>query len=274
MPFEDVIENIRRLAQAGFREVVLCGVHLGCYGLDLTPPASLFEILRQVGAVAPIDRVRLSSIEPGEISDEIINLMAASEHICPHFHIPLQSGDDAILERMRRPYSRDYFRELILKIHKAMPDAAIGADVLIGFPGETEAAFQNTCHLIEELPLTYLHVFPFSARKGTPADCFPDKVPAQVIKTRCHSVRGMGAVKRNAFYRRFIGRILPVLIEGPRDASGRLKGFSANYLPVCLSGGDSLKNTIAPVRIESIGQDYTLQGTLSRRSETAFQYDE
>jgi len=264
MPFENVLENIHRLAQAGFREVVLCGVHLGCYGLDLTPPTSLFEILKQVDAGAPIHRLRLSSIEPREISDEIINLLAASEHICHHFHIPLQSGDDTILERMQRPYSRSFFRELVLKIRAAMPDAAIGADVLIGFPGETEEAFENTFQLIQELPVTYLHVFPFSARKGTPADRFPEKVPSQVIKSRCHSVRQLGVAKKKEFYERFIGRTLPVLIEGQRDSSGRLKGFSANYLPACLSGEDNLKNTIAPVRIESIGKDLTLRGTLSR----------
>jgi len=263
MPFENVIENIRRLAQAGFYELVLCGVHLGCYGLDLTPPTTLFEILKQVDSGAPIHRVRLSSIEPREISEEIINLTAASAHICHHFHIPLQSGDDAILERMRRPYSRSFFRELVLKIRAAMPDAAIGADVLIGFPGETEAAFQNTFDLVEELPVTYLHVFPFSARKGTPADRFPEKVPPQIIKSRCHSLRQLGVAKKMDFYERFIGRTLPVLIEGQRDASGRLKGFSANYLPVCLIGEDALKNTIASVRIESIGKDNTLRGTLA-----------
>ncbi|MDF1592513.1 MAG: tRNA (N(6)-L-threonylcarbamoyladenosine(37)-C(2))-methylthiotransferase MtaB [Desulfobacterales bacterium] len=263
MPFENVMENIRRLARAGFHEVVLCGVHLGCYGQDLDPPASLFAVLRQVDSDRPIDRLRLSSIEPREISEDIINLTAASKQLCHHFHIPLQSGDDTILERMKRPYSRSFFRELVLKIRAAMPDAAIGADVLIGFPGETEAAFQNTVDLIEELPLTYLHVFPFSARKGTPADTFTGKVPAQVIKSRCHSLRQIGAAIKKDFYRRFIGRTLPVLIEGRRDASGMLKGFTANYLPVGLSGGDNLKNTIVPVRIESIEKDLTLRGTLS-----------
>jgi len=263
MPFAHVLENIRRLARAGFHEVVLCGVHLGCYGLDLAPPAGLFEILRQVDAGALIERLRISSIEPREISDGIIALMVASERICRHFHIPLQSGDNAILERMRRPYTREFFKELVLKIHAAIPDAAIGADVLIGFPGETDAAFQNTFHLIEELPLTYLHVFPFSARKGTPADRFPDKVPAQVIKTRCHEVRLLGAAKKKAFYSRFVGRTLPVLTEDRRDASGLLKGYTANYLPVCFSGGDHLKNTIASVRIESMGADLTLPGTLA-----------
>ncbi|MEW6673689.1 MAG: tRNA (N(6)-L-threonylcarbamoyladenosine(37)-C(2))-methylthiotransferase MtaB [Thermodesulfobacteriota bacterium] len=260
MPFENVIANIRRLSRAGFHETVLCGVHLGCYGQDLTPPAGLVEILRRVDSDALIDRVRISSIEPREISDEIIDLAAASERICHHFHIPLQSGDDLILKRMRRPYSRDFFRELVLKIRAAMPDAAIGVDVLIGFPGETETAFQNTFDLIQELPLTYLHVFPFSARRGTPADRFPDRVPAPVVKSRCRRVRQLGIAKKKAFYSRFLGRTLPVLIESRRDVSGRLKGFSANYLPVCLNGGDDLKNTVVAVRIDSSGTDLSLNG--------------
>jgi len=263
MPFENIIENIRRLARAGFHEVVLCGVHLGCYGLDLTPPTSLFEILRRVDDDALVDRVRLSSIEPREISDNIITLVAASKHICHHFHIPLQSGDDGVLERMRRPYSRSLFRELVLKIRAAMPDAAMGVDVLVGFPGETETAFQNTVDLIQELPVAYLHVFPFSARKGTPADRFPDKVSSSIIKSRCAHMRLLGAAKKKAFYSRFVGRTLTVLIEARRDVSGRLKGFTANYLPVCLNGGDNLKNTIAAIRIESIKQNHTLSGTLS-----------
>lgn len=263
MPFENVMENIRRLTRAGFHEVVLCGVHLGCYGLDLCPPASLYEVLKQVDADRLIDRLRLSSIEPREISDDIINLTAASKQLCHHFHIPLQSGDNQILERMRRPYSRYFFRERVLKIHAAMPDASIGADVLVGFPGESEEAFQNTLQLIEKLPLTYLHVFPFSARKGTPADDFPDKIPSQVIKTRCRAVRQLGAAKKKAFYSRFIGKTLPVLIEGRRDATGMLKGFTANYLPVSLGGEDALKNTIAPVRIESIAKDNTFRGNLA-----------
>ena len=161
---------------------------------------------------------------------------------------------------MRRPYSRSFFRELVLKIHTAMPDAAIGVDILIGFPGETEAAFQNTVDLIEELPLTYLHVFPFSARGGTPAERFPDKVASAFIKSRCRRMRQLGMTKKSAFYSRFIGRTLPVLIEGRQEGSGQLKGFTPNYLPVSLSGDDTLKNTISDVRIESIGKDNTLYG--------------
>ncbi len=127
--------------------------------------------------------------------------MAESDIFCHHFHIPLQSGDDLILKRMHRHYSRSFFRDMVIRIHEMIPDAAIGVDTLIGFPGETEKAFENTYSLIEKLPVTYLHVFPFSGRKGTPANSYPDKVPSQVIKDRCLKMREMGNNKKMEFYK-------------------------------------------------------------------------
>ncbi len=264
MPLENVIKNIARLAKADSHEVVLCGVHIGRYGLDLTPRTSLFELLKLIETKAIIDRIRLSSIEPAEITDDIIKLAAGSQRICPHFHISLQSGDDSILKHMRRPYTSRFYKELVLKIHAAMPEAAIGMDVLVGFPGETDEAFQNTYRLIEESPVSYLHVFPFSARKGTAADRMPDKVSSKVIKSRCQHIRLLGAAKKRAFYSRFVGRTLSVLIEGKtRDNDNRVKGLTANYIPVLLNDKDSLKSRLAKARIESIGTDNSVFGKLS-----------
>ncbi len=264
MPLENVIENITRLAKTGSHEVVLCGVHIGRYGLDLTPRTSLFELLKLVETKALIDRIRLSSIEPVEITDNIIKLAAGAQRICPHFHIPLQSGDDSILERMGRPYTSRFYKDLILKIHTVMPEAAIGMDVLVGFPGETDQAFQNTYRLIEELPVSYLHVFPFSARKGTAADRMPDKVSYKVIKSRCQDIRLLGAAKKKTFYSRFVGRTLSVLIEGKStDNDNGVKGLSTNYIPVSLNDKDNLKNGLAKVRIESIGTDNSVFGRFS-----------
>lgn len=253
MPLKMVLDNIKLLKRSGYREVVLSGIDLGRYGLDLVSPTTLFDMLKQINFLQPIDRVRLSSIEPNEITDDIIKIVADSDIFCHHFHIPLQSGDNLILKRMHRPYSSSLFEKLIMKIHKLIPDAAIGVDVLIGFPGETEKAFENTYALIENLPVTYLHVFPFSARKGTPANSYPNKVPSQVIKDRCLKMREIGTNKKVKFYKNLIGKKVELLIEGTRSRStGHLKGITSNYVPVFINGKDNLKNCIVQVRIDEL----------------------
>jgi threonylcarbamoyladenosine tRNA methylthiotransferase MtaB len=235
---------------------VLTGIHLGAYGRDLDPAASLAALLRRIQALALIDRVRLSSIEPLELGPEIIQTVAGADIFCHHFHIPLQSGDDRILKKMGRPYSRQTFHDLIVNIRELMPDAAIGADTLIGFPGENEKEFENTYKLIEKLPVSYLHVFPFSARPGTPAANFTDNIPHEIIKDRCERMRGLGQNKRINFYRKFVGTTVPLLIETKRDgATGLLKGISSNYLPVLIDGEDELKNKIIDVRIEKLKEN-------------------
>jgi threonylcarbamoyladenosine tRNA methylthiotransferase MtaB len=200
-----------------------------------------------------IARVRISSIEPFELTEKVIEQVAVSEIFCKHFHIPLQSGDDGILKKMGRPYSHQDFMALIDHIHELMPDAAIGVDTLIGFPGETEAAFENTYELIAGLPIGYLHVFPFSERPGTPAATLPNKLDSRVIKARAERMRELSHQKRMTFYRRFEGVSLPVLIEGKRDRkTGLLKGLSSNYLPVMVDGADDLQNKIVEVKIEKL----------------------
>ena len=263
MPLESVLKNIRCLKDAGFHEVVLSGVHLGAYGLDLSPQTTLTALLVRIHETQTIDRVRLSSIEPNELTQDIMALVAESEIFCNHFHIPLQSGDDRILKRMHRNYTRAYFENLIYDIQKRIPDAAIGVDILIGFPGETENAFENTYALIEKLPVTYLHVFPFSPRPGTPADKYPNKVPAKIIKARCERMRRLGAEKKKAFYNMFTGKIVQILIEGKRDnTTGLLKGITSNYIPVHVSGKDNLFNTMARVTIEKIEKNNTVFGAI------------
>jgi len=253
MPLENVLQNIGRLAEAGYHEVVLTGIHLGAYGRDLSPAVDLAALLGRIRDSAPIERVRLSSIEPLEITAEIIRQVAAADMFCRHFHIPLQSGDDGILKKMGRPYTREAFSELVCKIHELMPEAAIGADILIGFPGENEKAFAQTHELIETLPISYLHVLPFSERPGTPAARLSDKVPPEITKERCEFMRKLGYAKRMNFYRKFVGRTLPMLIETKRDGdSGLLKAISSNYLPVSIRGGDNLKNRIVDVKVEKL----------------------
>jgi threonylcarbamoyladenosine tRNA methylthiotransferase MtaB len=253
MPLENVLDNIGKLAKAGYREVVLTGIHLGAYGHDLFPVTSLSTAMERIWELRPIDRVRLSSIEPFEFTEKILEQAVKSDIFCRHFHIPLQSGDAGILKNMRRPYSPRLFGDLIDKIHRLMPDAAIGADTLIGFPGESESAFENTYKLIEELPISYLHVFPFSARPGTKAAELPDKVEVGIIKDRCERMRILGREKRMKFYQEFMGQVLPILIETEREASTNLlKGISSNYLPVLIDAGDNLKNKIVDVKIQKL----------------------
>lgn len=264
----DVLEQLTLFKKGGYREVVLTGIHLGRYGRDLRPPTTLYELLEQIRQRQYMDRLRLSSIEPLELTRDIIRIVAESEgtdsEICRHFHIPLQSGDDAILTKMNRPYRRRAFQDLVLDIRKVLPDAGIGCDVLIGFPGETEKAFENTFELIRELPLTYLHVFPFSSREGTPASHFPDKVPQQVVKERCSRVRELGQHKRKAFLNSQAGCSTKVLVENRRDRrTGRLKGISANYITVLVEGGDDLMNTFQEVCLTGLHDDQSMIGSLT-----------
>jgi threonylcarbamoyladenosine tRNA methylthiotransferase MtaB len=178
-------------------------------------------------------------------------LAAASTRICPHFHVPLQSGDDEILGKMGRPYSAEAFEALIFDLRRQIPDAAIGADVLVGFPGETEASFERTRSLIEQTPLTYLHVFPFSARPGTPAFHFDGRITPEEVQERCRQLRKIGRKKRMAFLDALVGRRLSALVESRRDPkSGHLKATTPNYATVLLEGPDSLKNHIVSCRIQ------------------------
>ena len=263
MPEEDVLAHIRSLEKAGFQEVVLSGIHLGAYGADRSPKSSLLALLDRIEIETSIPRIRLSSIEPGELTPGIRELAAASSRICPHFHVPLQSGDDDILKKMGRPYSAASFEALVLDLHRRMPDAAIGADVLVGFPGETERSFDRTRRFVERLPLTYLHVFPFSPRPGTPAFHFTGKVPAAVIRKRGQKLRDIGNQKRGAFLEKMRNRALPVLVEARRDPeTGLLKGITGNYAAVLLEGPDSLKNRIVSCRIEKKAADSAVFGRL------------
>lgn len=250
LPYREALKGIQNLCQYGYKEIVLTGIHLGAYGVDLNPSISLIDLLKPLEDKYPDTRIRLSSIEPLEIDNLMIDFLAHSKMVCPHIHIPLQSGDDNILSSMGRHYNSNLFRILLEKIFFAVPDAAIGLDILVGFPGENEMAFNQTLDLIEQFPVAYLHVFPYSRRPGTPAASFPDQVSDQEKKRRTFILRALGRQKRQAFAERFIGETLSVLIEGKKDRqSGFHKGFSENYIPVFLKdGSDSLTNRTIPVK--------------------------
>jgi threonylcarbamoyladenosine tRNA methylthiotransferase MtaB len=264
MPPEQVLDKIRELKQNGYHEAVLTGIHLGAYGKDLSPQTGLYELLVQIRDLELIDRLRLSSIEPRELNDKIIDLAVEWDGFCPHFHIPLQSGDNDILKKMNRPYQREFFRDLVLKINSKLPHAAIGIDCLMGFPGETQEAFRKTYELIEILPVSYLHVFPFSPRKGTPAWDYAEKVGASQIKERCQAMRSLGNQKKKRFYEKFVGKQLNVLVEQQREPSnGLLKAMSLNYIPLFIDGHDELKNSIQTVMVLQVSDNFMVYGNLA-----------
>ncbi|HID30420.1 MAG TPA: MiaB/RimO family radical SAM methylthiotransferase [Desulfobacterales bacterium] len=247
---ETVIKRTKNLRARGYAEIVLCGINMGRYGQDLSPATSLAKLMESIDGPKGVERLRLSSVEPAELSEAFIEQLASSNRICPHLHIPLQSGDDEVLKSMNRPYDSQRYRDLVHRITSMMPDVAIGVDVLVGFPGETERAFENTCHLIDQLPIAYLHVFPFSMQKQTPAATLRDTVPPEAIKKRCRYVRALGEAKRRKFYDKCIGSTFEVLIEGKRDrTTGHLKGLTRNYVPVIVEGDDKLMHRLVQIRL-------------------------
>lgn len=250
LPVSDVIHGTREFVRQGFREIVLTGIHLGYYGADLQPQTDLARTLETLLAQNPEARLRLSSIEPNEISGELLDLFSRHENLCRHLHIPMQSGDDSILKMMRRRYNGIFYQELIEKVVHTVADISVGVDAMVGFPGEGEEEFGQTLKLLEDLPVAYLHVFPYSERPGTDALNFRPKVPENIKKERAAILRELGTKKRETFSRKFLGKVLPVLVEQTRDKkTGLHKGFSHNYLPVILDKEPrSLVNTIVKVR--------------------------
>ena len=233
---ERVLENLKVLKEKGFKEVVLTGIHLGAYGLDLTPPFPLEMLMRRLEKEETPDRIRLSSIEPGDFSPELISILSQSRKVCPHLHISIQSGDDEILKKMNRDYDHSFLSNLIQELHLRIPNLSIGADIIVGFPGETEKKFRHTYGLVESLPFSYLHVFPFSRRKGTPAYQFLQGVDDKEIKKRAEIMRALGKQKRQTYYRQSLNQELSVLVEDRREkGTGRWKGLSRNYIPVLLN---------------------------------------
>jgi threonylcarbamoyladenosine tRNA methylthiotransferase MtaB len=219
MPLDKVLAEVQSLVGRGYQEVILSGIHLGTYGRDLDSPTSLLALIRRMlDDIPDLARIRLSSIEPLEVTPEIVSLVATEPRLAHHFHIPLQSGSRRILREMRRPYTPAHYTELVQTIRSRIEDAAIGADVMVGFPGESDEEFTETFRLIEASPLTYLHVFPYSSRPGTPAADMPAPVPSHVAQFRAKALRRLIATKNEEFRSSLIGRDLEVLILNSGDA--------------------------------------------------------
>ncbi len=229
VPPQMVLEHIRRLVEEGFKEIVLTGIHMGSYGMHLKPRFSLDRLLNEIVAVAGLERVRLSSLEPMQLSRRFISLAASCEKIAAHFHICLQSGSDRILKKMLRPYTTSRFASLVEEIHQRLPDAAIGTDVIVGFPGESEEDHRQTVDFMGRMPFTYLHVFPYSDRTGTAAFQIAGKVESRAIKYRSAELRQISEEKNRNFRRRFLGQLLSVLTLSEKK-DGMRTALSGNYL--------------------------------------------
>jgi threonylcarbamoyladenosine tRNA methylthiotransferase MtaB len=252
---DDIMQGVRDFAANGFKEVVLTGIHLGAYGLDLPSPTTLTDLVREIDAGSIVPRLRIGSVEPNEVSDELLNLMSTSTSICPHLHLPLQSGSDSVLNRMGRPYGSGMFRDLVARISAAMPDAFIGADVIAGFPGETEDEFDETVQLCEELPFSDLHVFPYSSRPGTRAAGMPGHLPAHIVTERAARLRSIAKRKKAEFLERFVGKEIAVLVQGYNDKTGVCRGLSRNYITVSFPGVKALVNEEVSVLISCCDGD-------------------
>ena len=238
----DVISDIHALVTAGYQEVVLSGINLGRWGRDLSPCSHFEALVEAILEQTSLPKLRISSVEPMDWSRRLIALIGASPRIAKHAHVPLQSGSDSVLRRMHRKYRPWHYREKIEQIRAAMPTAAIGADVMVGFPGETDAEFDETRRLIEVLPFTYLHLFPFSARPGTPAAIAADPVPAHLTHDRIAILREIIAAKKLAFARSFVGQTLSAITLRPParellyPEATSTPAISDNYLKLRLTG--------------------------------------
>jgi threonylcarbamoyladenosine tRNA methylthiotransferase MtaB len=250
LPPVRVQAQVRRLVEAGHPEITLTGVDLGHYGADLTPRSTLAALLRVLCAVEGLRWLRLSSLLPAYVTEELLEVLAGSPVIAPHFHVPLQSGSDRVLRAMRRPYNVARYRAVVERLGRARPALGLGADVIAGFPGETDEDAAATEALVETLPFTYLHVFPYSDRPGTEAAGRPDRVDRAMIARRAARLRALGAARALAFRRTLIGRSEDVLVLETRDpATGGLVGLTGHYVEVVFDGPDALMRRMARVRV-------------------------
>lgn len=255
---ENVINNAKDISAQGIKEIVLTGVNIGDYGKgefgNKKHEHTFFDLVQALDEVEGIERLRISSIEPNLLKDETIEFVAKSRRFVPHFHIPLQSGSNTILKLMRRRYLRELYVERVAKIRELMPHACIGVDVIVGFPGETDELFLETYHFLNELDISYLHVFTYSERDNTLAAEMDGVVPDRIRNKRSKMLRGLSVKKRRAFYEKQIGTRRTVLFEG-ENKDGFIHGFTENYVKVKAPWNPDLENTLHEVTLTAIGND-------------------
>jgi len=259
-PLDEIIQEADGLVKNGFKEIVLTGICLGAYRGDLNQKRSLIEVIKELEKIEGLFRIRLSSIEAGDISEELINTLAQSKKLCRHLHIPIQSGDDEILKKMKRKYCRDDYLNLIKKIKSRIPQVAITTDVLVGFPGETEANFQNTVELIKEILPLKVHIFPYSRRLGTTAAShFADEISPDILEDRIARLKNIAETRAFVYKEQFLHKSLTVLIEGEvKNKFNFWQGYTDNYIKILIKSNLNLKNQLLPLKLEKIIGTYVL----------------
>ena len=255
---QNVLNNAKKIADQGIKEIVLTGVNIGDYGKgefgNKKHQHTFFELVQALDTIKGIHRLRISSIEPNLLKDNTIDFVAQSNSFVPHFHIPLQSGSNLMLKAMRRRYMKELYQDRVSHIKSVMPNACIGVDVIVGFPGETDDLFLETYNFLNSLDISYLHVFTYSERPNTPAATLPGVVPKSVRSKRSKMLRGLSAKKRRAFYESQIGSKRTVLFEG-ENKEGYIHGFTENYIKVKASWNPELVNTLHEVSLSEIDSD-------------------
>ena len=253
------LDQARRLVEAGHLEIVLTGIDTGHYGADLVPRTTLGALLRELVALPGLRRVRLSSVLPAYFTPDLLEILTGSPVVAPHFHIPLQSGSDRILRRMRRPYTATMYRRVVERLAAAIPHLGLGADVIAGFPGESDGDFDETVAVVAELPFSYLHVFPYSARKGTEAARLAAAVDARTVAHRARVLRELARRKSLDFRRRLVGSVEEVLVLATQErGTGRLTGLTGHNVEVRFECSDALTGRLARVRVTAAELDRTL----------------
>lgn len=265
----EIVDQVVRLAGNGYKEIVLTGIHIGRYGADLDEGIDLSSLIELLLERTEGIRFRLSSIEVNEVTDRLLDLVAGSDRIASHLHIPLQSGDDRILEGMRRPYDTRFFEERIGRIAAAGGRMALGTDVIVGFPGETDRSFRNTYSFVKEMPFTYLHVFSYSRRPGTEAAVMPEQVHPETRKARSRKLINLGKRKRTSFMKSHIGETELSLVQGPPRRHSRFSvALTGTYCEVMVARDERTRNMMLPVRITHYSRGRLYGSALSTRQDS------
>ena len=250
---EQVEQEARGLARAGYKEIVLTGICIGKYGRELKPPSSLSEVVTALERIEGIERIRISSIEPQDVTGALVDKLARSKKLCPHLHIPLQSGDDVILKRMNRKYTGKEFVSLVTALRRRVKDFALSTDVIVGFPGEGEQQFRNTLKTLKRVSPMRVHIFPFSPRPGTRAGLGEAGAGSQLVKERAGALAELAESLRSAYLGKFRGRSMEILVEArSKERPGLWEGYTANYIRAVFSSRSGKRNALVRVRLKPI----------------------
>lgn len=264
VPPDSIMKQITQLIDRGYQEIVLTGINTGDYGKDLSPRSTLLELLSRIVLLEGLGRIRLNSLEPPTITEELIDFFSGTGKIARHLHIPLQSGSDRILAKMNRSYTASELSEILEKLRNKIPDIGIGADVIVGFPGETDEDFQDTYRFLQEAPVHFLHVFPFSKRPGTPAFSLEDEIHGKVIRERASLLRQLADDSGYRFRKSFHGKILEAIILNEKRSDGLYRSLTSNYIHVGVHAEERDTTTIQDIKVTKVARQDTI-GEISAR---------